>query len=97
MHQNQTLILTILPQLQSIPFLQTPLLAGQIASSVTMLKEPVDSFFTNPKGLALPFQSCSSHFGERLDQQAPLPQMEQTGYHGLCLPELDANLQDFMN
>lgn len=58
MHQTQTLILTILPQLQSTPLLQTPLLAGQIASLVTMLKQPVDSFFTNPRGLGLPLRPC---------------------------------------
>lgn len=97
MHQNRTLILTVLPQLQSTPFLQTPLLAGQIASLVTMLKEPVDSSFTNPRGLGLPFQSYPSHFGERLDRQAPIPHMEQTGYHPLCLPKLGTNLQGFMN
>lgn len=58
MHHIQTLILTILPQLQSTPLLQTPLLADYTASLVTMMKEPVDAFFTKPKGLALPFQLC---------------------------------------
>lgn len=94
MHQNQTLIPTILPQLQSTLLLQTPLLGGLITS---MLKRPTAGFFTHPKGLALPFQSWPYNFGERLDQQAPVPQTEQTRYHPLRLPELDTNLQSSMN
>lgn len=38
MHETQTLILKTLPQLKSTPLLQTPLLAGRIASLVTMLR-----------------------------------------------------------
>lgn len=97
MHPNQQLILTIFPRLQSTPLLQTPLLAGQIASSITLLKEPVDGFFTNPKGLVVPFQTCPSRFGERLDHQATLPQTEQTESHPFACLRLDTHLQGFMN
>ena len=55
MHQNKTLILTVLPQLQSTALLQNPLSVGQITSLVTILQEPVDSFFTNPRGPSLSF------------------------------------------
>lgn len=60
MQQNPILILTILLHLESTLMLEIPHLAGQIASLV-------NSFFTNAKGLVLPFQSCPSHIGERLD------------------------------